>query len=206
MREPGFLAIAVLAAFVLFGIAPTADRFTWLLENLPILVLLPLLAVAHRRQPLSTLLCRLLALHALILMIGGHWTYAAVPAGDWVKDWLDLSRNPYDRLGHLVQGFVPAILIRELCLRRDVQVRGWFGGTIIVLACLGFSACYEIIEWQTAVWSGEAAGDFLGTQGDIWDTQWDMACCGIGALAALLLLTRIHDRQLMLLADDRRAA
>lgn len=195
LREPGWLAVGVMAAFVLLGIAPAADRFTWLLENLPVLVLLPILAAMHRRAPLTVLLCRLLAVHALILMVGGHWIYAEVPAGDWVRDWLGLERNPYDRLGHLAQGFVPAILVRELCLRRGIALRGLFGGTLLVLAALGFSAFYEVLEWQAAVWTGAAATDFLGTQGDVWDTQWDMACCGLGATASLLLLARAHDRR-----------
>lgn len=195
LREPGWLAVAVVVAFAVLGIAPAADRFTWLLENLPVIILLPVLVAMHRSRPLTPLLCRLLALHALILMVGGHWTYAEVPAGDWVRDWLGLARNPYDRLGHLAQGFVPAILMRELCLRRGLALRGLFGGTLLVLAALGFSAFYELVEWQAAVWTGAAADDFLGTQGDPWDTQWDMACCGIGAAASLLLLSRLHDRQ-----------
>lgn len=204
MREPGWLALSVLIVLVALGISPHADRFTWLLENLPVLIGLPILIATHRRWPLTALLYRLLALHAVILIVGGHWTYAAVPAGDWVRDWLGLARNPYDRLGHLAQGFVPAILIRELCLRRALDVRGWFGGVLVVLACLGFSAIYELIEWQTAVWSGGGAEDFLGTQGDVWDAQWDMACCGIGALASLLLLSRLHDRQLARLSAPTR--
>ena len=205
LREPGWLVVTVLSAFVLLGIAPASDRFTWLLENLPVLILLPVLISMHRQRPLTPLLCRLLAVHALILMVGGHWTYAAVPAGDWVKDWLGLARNPYDRLGHLAQGFIPVILMRELCLRREITLRGLFGGTFLVLAALGFSACYEVIEWQAAVWAGGAADDFLGAQGDVWDTQWDMACCGIGAVLALLGLARMHDRQMaaLALADSR---
>ncbi len=196
MNEARFLALLVTALLLGLGISPQADRFTWLLENLPVLIGLPILVATHRRWPLTPLLHRLLAIHAVILMVGGHWTYAAVPAGDWVRDWFSLARNPYDRLGHLAQGFVPAILIRELCLRRGIDLRGWFGGVIIVLSCLGFSALYEIVEWQTAVWSGGAATDFLGTQGDVWDTQWDMACCGVGATLSLLTLGRLHDRQL----------
>lgn len=196
MNEARFLALLVTALLLGLGISPQADRFTWLLENLPVLIGLPILVATHRRWPLTPLLYRLLAIHAVILMVGGHWTYAAVPAGDWVRDWFGLARNPYDRLGHLAQGFVPAILIRELCLRRGIDLRGCFGGVIIVLSCLGFSALYEIIEWQTAVWSGAAATDFLGTQGDVWDTQWDMACCGVGATLSLLTLGRLHDRQL----------
>jgi putative membrane protein len=196
MREPVVLAIMVIACEVAFGIAPSADRFTWLLENLPVFVALPVLIATYRRCPLTPLVYRLLAVHALILMVGGHWTYAEVPAGDWVRDWLGLARNPYDRLGHLAQGFVPAILMREILLRNGIAVRGLLGGIVVVLACLGISALYELAEWQAAVWTGSAADAFLGTQGDRWDTQWDMACCGVGALLSLLLLVRLHDRQL----------
>jgi len=196
MNEPRILALSVILIGIGLGLSPQSDRFTWLLENLPVLIGLPILIATYRRRPLTMMLYRLLAMHAVILMVGGHWTYAAVPAGDWVRDALDLARNPYDRLGHLAQGFVPAILIRELCLRRGLAMRDWFGALLIIFACLGFSALYEIIEWQTAVWSGAAATDFLGTQGDVWDTQWDMACCGIGAVLSLALLSRLHDRQL----------
>jgi len=196
MREPGWLALSVSVVGVVLGIAPQADRFTWFLECLPVFIGLPILIATYRRTPLTPLLYRLLAVHAVILMVGGHWTYAAVPAGDWVRDACGLARNPYDRLGHLAQGFVPAILVREVCLRRGLAVRDWFGALLIIFACLGFSALYELIEWQTAVWSGAAATDFLGTQGDPWDTQWDMACCGIGACLSLVTLSRLHDRQL----------
>ena len=204
MGLPHILAIAVIAVFVALGVAPRADRLTWLLENLPVILGLPVLALLHRRRPLTTLLCVLVAIHAVILMVGGHYTYAAVPAGDWVRDALGLARNPYDRLGHLAQGFIPAILIRELCLRRGLEMRGWFGGALIVLACLGFSAVYEIIEWRTAVSLGDGANDFLGTQGDVWDAQWDMACCGLGALLSLATLGWLHDRQIVRLSAPVR--
>jgi putative membrane protein len=196
MREAGWLAVSVGLLCLGLGIAPPAGRFTWLLENFPVLIGLPVLIATCRRWPLTPLLYRLLAVHAVILMVGGHYTYAAVPAGDWVRDWFGLARNPYDRLGHLAQGFVPVILIREICLRRGLDVRGWFGSTLLVLAGLGISASYEILEWRTAVAVGSAADDFLGSQGDVWDAQWDMACCGVGAVVALFLLVRTHDRQL----------
>ncbi len=196
MTEVRWLAAGVGGLCLILGVSPPAGHFTWLLENLPVMIGLPVLIATYRRWPLTPLLYRLLAVHAVILMVGGHYTYAAVPAGDWVRDWFGLARNPYDRLGHLAQGFVPAILIRELCLRRGLDVRGWFGSALIVLACLGISACYEILEWRTAVAVGSAADDFLGSQGDVWDAQWDMACCGIGALLSLALWTRMHDRQL----------
>lgn len=202
LREPGIWAIATAGMTVLLGIAPLADRFTWLLENLPILVGLPVCMAIHRRHPLTPLLCRLLALHSLVLAVGGHWTYAAVPLGDWVRDLLGLARNPYDRLGHLVQGFVPVIAMREVLLRTGTLRRGLLAGVVLVLAALGISAVYELAEWQAAVWTGSAADAFLGSQGDTWDTQWDMACCGIGAALSLLIMSRFHDRQLASLAPS----
>jgi putative membrane protein len=199
-REPLVLLLVVGALFVVLGIAPTADRFTWFLENAPTLIAVPLLIASARRFPLTPLLYRLLAVHAIILMVGGHWTYAEVPAGDWVKDWLHLARNPYDRLGHLAQGFIPVILARELLLRHGVLRRGAWAVAVLLLVVLGISATYELIEWQTAVWSGAAAEAFLGTQGDPWDTQWDMACALVGGALSLLLLTGTHDRHLAALA------
>jgi putative membrane protein len=177
------------------GIAPH-DRFTWLLEVAPVLIGLPIVLATHRRFPLTPLLSVLLALHAVILMVGGKYTYAQVPAGFWVQDWLGLTRNHYDRLGHFAQGFVPAILAREI-LWRTSPLRGsrWLG-FVVVSICLAFSAFYELIEWWTAAASGEAADAFLGTQGDPWDTQWDMFLALIGATTSLLLLSRLHDRQL----------
>lgn len=195
-REPLILLVLVSVVFIVLGVAPTADRFTWLLENLPVLIAMPILIATWRRFPLTPLAYRLLALHAVVLMVGGHWTYAEVPAGHWVKDWLNLARNPYDRLGHLVQGFVPVILTRELLVRHDVLRRGAWAVAVLLLVVLGISAAYELIEWQAAIWSGAAADAFLGSQGDVWDSQWDMACALIGATAALVLLGRMHDRQL----------
>jgi putative membrane protein len=185
----------VLVVLVWSGIAPH-DRFTWLLEVAPVLIGLPIVLATHRRFPLTPLLSVLLAMHAVILMVGGKYTYALVPAGFRVQEWLGLARNHYDRLGHFAQGFVPAILAREI-LWRTSPLRGsrWIG-VVVVSICLAFSAFYELIEWWTAAASGEAAEAFLGTQGDPWDTQWDMFLALIGALTSLLLLSRLHDRQL----------
>jgi putative membrane protein len=144
---------------------------------------------------------RLLFVHALILMLGGHYTYAKVPLGFWVQDWLGLARNHYDRLGHFAQGFVPAMLAREVLLRRSPLVRGKWLAFLVVCVCLALSATYELIEWLAAVLGGSAADAFLGTQGDVWDTQWDMFMAGVGAVSALLLLSRAHDRQLARLPD-----
>ncbi|MEV4011557.1 DUF2238 domain-containing protein [Nonomuraea angiospora] len=194
-RLPLVLAAVVLLALVVSGLRPY-DRLTWLLETFWVIVGLPLLVVLWRRFPLTTLLCCLLAVHALVLIVGGHYTYARVPFGHWLQDVLALSRNPYDRVGHLVQGFVPAILVREVLVRTS-PLRGsaWLA-PLTVCVCLAFSAFFELLEWWSALAAGEAADAFLAVQGDRWDTQWDMACALIGAVASLLLLTRLHDRQL----------
>jgi len=189
------LLTVVLAGLVWSGIAPH-DRFTWWLEVAPVLVVVPLLLATSRRFPLTPLAYVLIAAHCWVLMVGGHWTYAEVPAGFWVKDALGLARNPYDRLGHVMQGFVPAIVAREV-LWRTSPLRGsrWLG-PLVVSVCLAVSACYELVEWLVAEATGTAAEAFLGTQGDVWDTQWDMAMAGMGALLALLLLSRLHEQQL----------
>ena len=172
------------------------------LEVFPILLGVPLLIATRRRFPLTPLAYRLLFLHALILMLGGHYTYARVPFGFWLQDLLGLARNPYDRLGHLAQGFVPAILTREILLRRGVLRRGGWLFFLVTCVCLSLSACYEFIEWGSAEIGGASADDFLGTQGDVWDTQWDMLCALIGALLAQLALGRMHDRELEELSAD----
>ncbi|MDX2290892.1 MULTISPECIES: DUF2238 domain-containing protein [Streptomyces] len=194
-RLPAVLAFCV-AATLAVSAWGAEDPATWLLETVWVMVGLPLAILLRRRFPLSGLLCGLLAAHALVLIVGGHYTYAEVPAGDWVRDWLGLERNPYDRFGHLVQGFVPAVLVRELLVRTS-PLRGsrWLA-PLAVCACLAFSAVFEMLEWMAAVIGGEAADAFLGTQGDVWDTQWDMFCALIGALCSLMLLSRLHDRSL----------
>jgi len=194
-RELRLLLAATLGGLVLSGIQPY-ERGTWLLEVFPVLLGVPILVATHRRFPLSRLVYRLLFLHAAILMVGGHWTYARVPAGFWVRDWLDLSRNPWDRLGHFAQGFVPALLVREILLRASPLRRGGWLFFLVVCVCLAASACYEFIEWWAAWIGGASAESFLGTQGDPWDTQWDMFTALLGALAAQLLLGRAHDRSL----------
>jgi putative membrane protein len=157
---------------------------------------LVLLWVTQRRFPLTPLLYALIFVHAAILMLGGHYTYARVPLGDWMQASFGLARNPYDGIGHFAQGFIPAIAARELLLRHTGLQRGGWLAVVIVLACLGVSAAYELIEWGAAVALGQGADEFLGTQGDPWDTQKDMALAGLGALAALVSLSRWHDRQL----------
>ncbi len=195
-RTPLFLLAAVGLALVVLGWSPKADRFTWFMENLPVLVGVPALLATYRRFPLTHLLYVLIALHCLVLMVGGYWTYAEVPAGHWVRQWLHLARNPYDRLGHLFQGFVPVLIFREVLLRKRVLKPGPWSVFVLILMVLGLSAAYELLEWQTAVWTGSSADAFLGSQGDPWDTQWDMACALIGASTALATLTKLQDRQI----------
>jgi putative membrane protein len=172
------------------------DRFTWWLEVTPGLVGLGLLLTTYQRFRFTTLLYILIALHICVLCVGGHYTYARVPFFDWLRPMFGWQRNHYDRLGHLMQGFVPAIIAREVLLRVGVLSRkGWLPFVIISI-CLAISAFYELIEWWTALLSGGAADDFLGSQGDVWDTQSDMCLALIGAACALLLLSRVHDRAL----------
>jgi putative membrane protein len=194
-REPRLLLLAGAALLVLSGIGPR-DRATWLLEVAPILIAAPILVATARRFPLTPLAYRLVFLHALILMLGAHYTYAEVPAGFWIRDLLGFARNPYDRIGHVAQGFVPAIVVREILVRRSpLRSSRWL--TLVVLCvCLAISALYEMVEWWAALIGGEGAAAFLGTQGDQWDTQWDMFLALLGAAMALLLLSRLHDRQI----------
>ncbi len=193
--ENRVLLVLVAAALVVSGIEPH-DRATWVLEVLPVAIGVPLLVALHPRFPFTPLAYRLVFLHALILMLGGHYTYARVPLGFWVQDLLDLSRNHYDRLGHLAQGFVPAVLAREVLLRRLPLRPGKWLFFLVSSVCLALSACYEFLEWWAALIGGEGAEAFLGTQGDVWDTQWDMFLALVGAVSAQILLSRAHDRQL----------
>ncbi|MCU7842587.1 MAG: DUF2238 domain-containing protein [Candidatus Thiodiazotropha sp. (ex Monitilora ramsayi)] len=202
LSEPIWLAATVLLLLILSGIDPVADRYTWFLETSPVMIGLVLLTLTWQRFPLTLLLCRLLAIHAVILMIGGYYTYAEVPLFNWLQEALDLSRNHYDRVGHFVQGFVPAILAREILLRRSPLQRGRWLFFISLSICLAFSAFYELIEWWVALLSDQAAEAFLGTQGDPWDTQTDMFLALIGASTSLLLLSSAHDRQLAKLDTD----
>ena len=172
------------------------DYPTWWLEVLPALAALLILAVTRQRFPLTPLAYWLILAHAVILMVGGHYTYAEVPLGDWVRDWTGGDRNNYDKLGHFAQGFVPAVIAREVLVRlRVVTRRGWMA-LIVIALCLAISAFYELIEWWVALLTGTGAEAFLGTQGYIWDTQSDMFYALFGATAAMVLLSRLHDRQL----------
>ncbi|RZV34699.1 MAG: DUF2238 domain-containing protein [Chromatiales bacterium] len=184
-----------LAVLVWSGIGPK-DYVTWCLEVAPAVLGALVLWVTRESFPLTSLVYALILFHCIVLMVGGHYTYAEVPLGDWVRELVDGRRNNYDKLGHFVQGFVPAMIARELMIRLRIFNSDAWRNFYIVSFCLGFSAFYELIEWWVALLSDEAAEAFLGTQGYVWDTQSDMGWALFGALAALLLLGRLHDRQL----------
>jgi putative membrane protein len=189
------LLVTFLAALIWSGINPK-DRLIWLLEVLPAMLGAAILVGLYRRVKLTMLLYCLIWLHALVLMVGGHWTYADMPLFSLLRDEYDLARNHYDRVGHVMQGFVPAIIAREIFIRgRVINGRRWMFFLICCVA-LAISVFYEFIEWWVAVWSGTAAEAFLATQGDVWDTQWDMFLALIGAIASQLMLAPWHERQL----------
>lgn len=193
------LPAALLALTVLALIASAwrpFDRATWLLEVAPVLIGLPILLATRTRYPLTSLLYVLLLLHALVLILGGAYTYARVPAGFWVQEWFGLARNPYDKLGHFMQGFVPAVIAREILIRGDYVRSRRMLAFLCVCVAMAISAAYELLEWWAALALGQGADEFLGTQGDPWDTQSDMFFALIGACVALLTLARLHDRQL----------
>ncbi len=186
------LVLLVGGALILSAIAPY-ERLTWFMEVLPVLLVAPLLWFSRQRFPLSTLLYVLIALHALVLIAGGTWTYARVPLGNWVQTLFELSRNPYDKLGHLMQGLVPAMAARELLIRHRIVVdRPLITSLLSVCVAMAISAVYELIEWGVAVYLGQGADDFLGTQGDQWDTQSDMLMALIGSTLAMWLLAKVH--------------
>jgi len=198
-RPLAAVSLVIIAGLVLSGIRPY-DRTTWLLEVFPVLVALPLLWATRERFPLTTLLYTLIALHAVVLMVGGAYSYARVPLGFSMQEAFGLSRNPYDKIGHFMQGFVPAILSREILVRGG-YVRGRrMLAFICICIPLAFSAFYELVEWWAALSLGQGADEFLGTQGDPWDTQSDMFMALLGAASALIVLSRVHDRQM-----ERRA-
>ena len=169
---------------------------TWMMETFPIFIAVPILVLTYRRFPLTPLVYTLILVHAVILMVGGHYTYARVPLGFWMEHAFGFTRNHYDRIGHFAQGFVPAIIAREVLLRRTpLRANGWLF-FIVCSICLAISACYEFVEWWSAIIGGSKADDFLGAQGDVWDTQWDMLFALIGSIVAQLTLSRIHARAL----------
>ncbi len=198
-RLPLALAAGVFVALCVSGIAPY-DRPTWIMEVAPVLLAAPVLAATYRRFPLTRLLYVLIALHAVVLIGGGAYTYARVPLGAWVQDLFDLARNPYDKLGHFMQGLVPALVARELALRLALVSGRRMAAFTGICFALAVSACYEMIEWWAALALGQGAVEFLGTQGDPWDTQSDMFLALLGAGCGLALLARAQDRQLAALA------
>lgn len=200
-RNLGLLFL-VMAALALSGIAPY-DRATWWLEVAPVFIVVPLLWATRTRFPLTPLLYLLIALHCLVLIYGGAYTYARVPLGFWLQDMFDLARNPYDKIGHFMQGFVPGLAAREILLRGAYVHGRTMAGFLSVCVALAVSAVYELLEWAAALLMGQGADEFLGTQGDVWDTQSDMFMALVGAILALALLARRHDREIAAL--DPRA-
>jgi len=195
----GVLLLVLGLVFTWSAIKPH-DYFTWFLEIFPILIALPILFFTFKKFPLSNLVYALILLHATILMVGGHYTYAEVPLFNWLRDTFDLSRNYYDRVGHFAQGFVPAMIAREILLRKQIvkntgKKNVWLF-FIVCSICLSISACYEFVEWWVAVGSGAAAEAFLGTQGDVWDTQWDMFMALVGAVTAQICLAKWHNQSM----------
>ena len=199
---PVMLGALVLIALAASGFAPN-DRFTWILEVVPVIVALPLLAATWHRFPLTNLLYVLIAVQALILILGGAYTYAKVPFGFWLQDVFTLSRNPYDKIGHFAQGAVPVMIAREILIRGHYVTGRRMTAFVCICIALAISAFYELIEWWAALALGQGADEFLGTQGYEWDTQSDMFLALIGASAALLVLSRLHDRGLALLMGHR---
>lgn len=197
MNRPWLPWLGLTVALLLAGTGiAAADKGTWLMETAPIFLAAPVILLTYRRFPLSSLLYGSIALHALILMVGGLYTYAKVPLGFWIQDAFHMSRNPYDKIGHFAQGFVPALIARELFLRRHIVTsRGW-ALTLAIAVAMAISACYELIEWGAAMALGGGADAFLGTQGDIWDTQSDMGMALVGAVVAMTLFTRWQDRDI----------
>ena len=195
-------SVATIVLLALSGLRPY-DRATWLLEVAPVLIVLPLLWYTRSRFPLTRLLYACIFLHAIVLMVGGAYTYARVPIGFAIQEAFDLQRNPYDKIGHFAQGFVPALAAREVLLRGGyVRGRGMLA-FLVVCVVLAVSACYEFVEWGAALAMGQGADEFLGTQGDPWDTQSDMFMALIGAITALATCSRMHDRQLGTMVERR---
>lgn len=196
-RETSLIAATAVLLFILtISALHPYDRTTWFLEVVPIFISLPVMAVTYRRFPLTTLLYLVIFVHALVLIAGGTYTYARVPLGYWIQDVLSLGRNPYDKIGHFMQGFVPFLGTREILLRKGFLTSKRMTAFLSICVVMAISAWYELVEWWSALLLGQGADEFLGTQGDPWDTQSDMFFAFIGATAAMLLLSRLHDRQL----------
>jgi len=196
-RQFYIVLLSILSAVFVWSAIDPVDRLTWALEVAPVVIVLPILVVTYRYFVFTPLVYVLILIHALILLIGGHYTYAEVPWFNWLRDAYELSRNYYDRLGHFAQGFVPAMVAREILLKKSPLVPGRWLFFIVSCICLSISAVYEFIEWWVAAYEGGAADAFLGTQGDIWDTQWDMLMALVGAVTAQAFLATFHDRQII---------
>lgn len=196
------LVSGVLSVFIWSVIHPH-DLFTWFLEVLPVILGGAALAATHRQFQFTFLVYLLMGVHAVILMVGGHYTYAEVPLFNWLRDAFELGRNHYDRVGHFAQGFIPAMIVREILLRQSPLKKGKWLFFLVVCVCLAISATYELFEWTVAEFSGTASDSFLGTQGDVWDTQKDMAFALVGSVISLVTLGKVHDRFLDQLARDR---
>jgi putative membrane protein len=201
-----FLLVSITTLLILSGIDPVADRLTWFMETVPVMIGIVVLTATHRRFELSMLSYQLLWLFGLVLIFGGHYTYAENPLFNWLRDTFDLARNYYDRVGHILQGFVPAIVAREVLLRCSPLRPGKWLFVIVTALCLAISAVYELVEWLAALTFEQAADAFLGTQGDHWDTQWDMFLALVSAMVAQLLLSARHDRELARLEKIQFAA
>jgi putative membrane protein len=200
-RQAVILWLLIFAAVFVWSVIRPRDYVIWLLEVMPAVIAFVLLALTWKRFPLTALSYWLILIHAVILMVGGHYTYAEVPLFNWLRDVFDLSRNSYDKVGHFAQGFIPAIIAREVLIRTSpVKGGGWLF-FLVVSVCLAISAFYELIEWWVALLSEEAAEAFLGTQGYVWDAQSDMFFALVGAVLALVLLKKVHDRQLARLGE-----
>jgi len=202
VRNLTLVTATLVVAIVVSGIQPH-ERGTWWLEIAPLPLILPLLWLTVRRFPLTPLLYTLIAIHGLVLALGGHYTYEHVPLGEWARDAFGFARNHYDRFGHFVQGFVPAIAAREVLLRTSPLQQGKWLFFLVLCVCVGFAAFYELIEFSAFLISGESADVFLGTQGDVWDSHWDILFALIGCVVAQLALSRFHDRQLAPYADEK---
>lgn len=198
-----YIWIAVYSAVLIWSGVSPKDTLTWFLEVLPAMIGGLVLALTYRSFRLTPLVYALILIHCLILMVGGHYTYAEVPLFDRLADWMGSNRNNYDKVGHFVQGFVPAMIAREIIIRKDIISGAGWRSFFIISFCLGFSAFYELIEWWVALASGESAEAFLGTQGYVWDTQSDMGLALLGAILALMTLSRLHDRQLNVLNTNQ---
>lgn len=204
-KQYPLILLAVIFVFGIWsGMFPQDTRFTWFLEVFPVIIALPILLFTHKKFPLTNLFYTLIALHAIILMLGAHYSYAKVPLGFWMEDWFGWTRNNYDKIGHLMQGFGPVIYAREILLRTSPLKPGKWLHFLSISVALAFSALYEIIEWAASLSNPGDTEAFLGTQGYIWDTQTDMFCCLIGSILALLVLSKLHDKCLLKLNAQRK--